>query len=212
MDLLLQVTDLPSNMDNMIYNHNMIKKNVIPFCVLLLTPVCASALDINTMMDNLRSNYPAIVRMIVGLAFLIGIMLMVSAVHKLRAYGEVRTMMPSNAEFSGPMIQFLIGTFLIFFPTIVNVSIYSLWGTSSILAWTPTSVNWASVEKAALGLIRILGYIAVLRGLLMMSKAAQKGSPPGMLGKGMIHLIGGILAINIEGTISVILASFGYIT
>ena len=72
--------------------------------------------DVAKMMETLQTNFEPIEMLITGFAYIMGFGMIVSAVHKLRAYGEVRTMMPSNAQMTGPVIQFMIGAFLIFLP------------------------------------------------------------------------------------------------
>jgi intracellular multiplication protein IcmC len=165
--------------------------------------------DVAKMMETLQANFRPIEMMIVGTAYVAGFGLLFSAIHKLRAYGEVRTMMPSNAQMTGPLIQFFIGIALIFLPSVIKVSVTSLWGTDSLLAWPGETGDWDKIMGAVFGIVRILGYIALVRGLFLMSRAAQQGAQQGTFGKGMVHFFGGILAINIWGTVKVITASFG---
>ena len=165
--------------------------------------------NVAKMLDTLQSNFRPIEMLIFAVAYLAGFALIFSAIHKLRAYGEVRTMMPSNAQMSGPIVQFFVGTALIFLPSIVTISVTSLWGTDSLLAWPGGTGDWDKIMGAVFGIVRILGYIALVRGLLLMSRAAQQGAQQGTFGKGMVHLVGGVLAINIWGTVTVIGASFG---
>ena len=167
-----------------------------------------SAPDINAMMRNLQQNFQPIVRLVFAVAYITGIWFIYSAVHSLRAYGEVRTMMPSNAEMSGPLVKLFIGAMLLFLPTMLDVSAYTLWGAQSG-GWEPTGGKYEDVLRAVMGLVQIVGYIAFVRGLVMMAKSAQKGAQPGMFGKGMTHLIGGLLAVNIKLTLGVIRASVG---
>ena len=59
--------------------------------------------------------------------------------------------------------------------------------------------------------IQVAGLIAFIRGWLILSKSVQKdgGNQPGQLTKGMIHIVGGVLAMNVTRTIDVITATFG---
>jgi len=57
--------------------------------------------------------------------------------------------------------------------------------------------------------MQVIGVIAVIRGLLFLSKAGNQGQP-GMAGRGITHLIAGILAINIYGTWQVLENSLGF--
>ena len=46
---------------------------------------------------------------------------------------------------------------------------------------------------------------------MILARANNKGSPPGQGGKGAVHLIGGIFAVNILGTIDILKATFGFL-
>jgi intracellular multiplication protein IcmC len=62
-----------------------------------------------------------------------------------------------------------------------------------------------------LQLIQIVGLIAFIRGWLILVKTAT-GQQGGGIGKGITHIIGGVLALNIVGTQQVINASLGIST
>ncbi|MCK4608449.1 MAG: type IV secretion protein IcmC [Gammaproteobacteria bacterium] len=164
----------------------------------------------NQMLETLQKNFPAVTRLIFAIAYLAGIFFIFSALHKLRAYGEARTMMPSHAQLGGPLTQFALGIALMFLPSVVTISVASLWGEGSLMAWPTISYAVSSqVWDTVFGIIRILGYIAMVRGLMLMARSTGQGAQQGTFGKGMVHLIGGILAANIGGTIRMIAASFG---
>jgi len=191
-----------------------ISKKIIILAPLLLSGCGDSKFGINipdvaNMMETLQKNYAAIEMLIFGVAYVAGFALLLSAVYKLRAYGQVRTMMPSNAQLAGPLIQFSMAIALIFLPSIVTISVTSLWGSNSLLAWPGGGDNWDKILSAVFGMVRILGYIALVRGIILLSRASQPGAQQGTFGKGMTHLIGGIFAINIWGTVTVLSASFG---
>ena len=142
-----------------------------------------------------------------------GFGLIFSAVYKLRAYGEVRTMMPSGAEFMGPLSRFAIGMMLIFLPNVIDSFLMTVWGTSSVVSISSVSLGdldkWPEAKRAILGFVQLFGYVAIVRGLILLNRAATKGAQPGTMGKGLTHLIGGVLAVNIGGTINVLKATLG---
>ena len=51
--------------------------------------------------------------------------------------------------------------------------------------------------------------IAFIRGWILVVKGAQAGSQPGNSSKGLIYVVGGVMAINITGTIDLINATLG---
>jgi intracellular multiplication protein IcmC len=55
-------------------------------------------------------------------------------------------------------------------------------------------------------IIQTLGYVAFLRGWMMIAKSAGQGGggQGGSTGKGLVHVFGGILAINIVSTLQIV--------
>jgi len=56
--------------------------------------------------------------------------------------------------------------------------------------------------------VQMLGTIAVFRGFLMLWEATNKGAGSGLIGKSWTHIIGGVLAVNIQLTIATVAATF----
>ena len=61
---------------------------------------------------------------------------------------------------------------------------------------------------ALLGLVQVMGVIAFIRGWVLLGHAGEQNAQQGMFGKGLTHIIGGILAINIVGTKDLIWNTF----
>jgi intracellular multiplication protein IcmC len=172
----------------------------------------SQAFDINAMARNLSANLPQLDKFVFGIAFMVGVWFIYSAVMKLRIYGESRVMMPVNANFSGPLLKFITGIVLIALPSFVDISTYTIWGSTSLLTYDYAGllpVGWKDLEMGLLGIIQLFGYIAFVRGLIMLKNTAGQNAPQGIMGKSLIHLIGGIFCINIVGTIYVLEATFG---
>jgi intracellular multiplication protein IcmC len=192
-----------------------INKNLVSIFVLLTLVTLAGCSrvelpsgGIQAMLQNLADNCEPLIRLAVASAYLMGLGCIVSAMYKLRAYGEVRTMMPSNAQMAGPALKFMVGILLLFLPTVINISVYSLWH-DHILEY-PGGSDWsASIEAAIFTVIKLFGVIAVVRGLVLMARSSSQGAQPGILTKGLVHLVGGIMAINIWGTLIAIGATLG---
>jgi len=49
-----------------------------------------------------------------------------------------------------------------------------------------------------------------VRGWLILSKMGHPGAQPGSVAKGIVHVIGGILLINIVNTVNMLASTFGY--
>ncbi|KTD65830.1 hypothetical protein [Legionella shakespearei] len=170
----------------------------------------ASQADILT---NLANSLAPVERLITGGAYLIGCAFLFKAIYSLKVYGEARTMMSNSASVKEPIIYLIVGAILIYFPTSFRTLLQSTFGDQNILQYAPAGGNQAldtlfgsgSVVRGPLVmLIQVIGLIAFVRGWVLIARSASQGQPPGGTGKGLIHVFGGILAINIVGTISMI--------
>lgn len=160
---------------------------------------------INNMLGHIAKSYPAVERMLVALCYVIGIWLMATAFFKLKRYGETRTMMSSQIRVSGVFVYFLVGIVLFYFPSVVRIFLQTIWGTTSVLKYPVTPPKWKYFTDPVIGLVRIVGYIAFIRGwLLLVRLGSEGGSQPGTVGKALLHIFGGILAINVVGTLNML--------
>jgi intracellular multiplication protein IcmC len=165
-----------------------------------------------TFLNAIKADVPAVTSLVTALMFLTGMILLFRAVYALKLYGELRTMTSSSAELKGPLVLFLVGTILLFYPSLFSVSLSSVFGTNNILSYAPNPSDTAN-EKAmfhAVGIIlQLVGLIAFFRGWLQiqsLSGHAQQGT----FGKGLTHIIGGILLINIFATWNIIKSALGW--
>ena len=72
--------------------------------------------------------------------------------------------------------------------------------------------DWAKLRAANIILaiesfIQLVGYIGVARGITILNNMS-KGKPDASLGKGLTHIVGGVLASNIILTFSILSATF----
>lgn len=190
-------------------------KQLLLISLLIAIPIVAYAAspNIGDMMQNLKRDLPHLVRFIAAVSYIAGFWLVFSGLHELKVYGQARTMMPLNVNISGPLVRLIIGTFMVFFPGFINVSIYTLWnyGVQGVLLYpTDTKAGWEDVVEGVVALVRVIGYIAFVRGLILITRASRQGVPPGMMSKAITHIIGGILAVNIVGTVDAIKGTFGW--
>jgi intracellular multiplication protein IcmC len=135
------------------------------------------------------------------------------ALYCLKTYGESKTMMSGNTSIKEPLSYFLVGSVLVYLPTGFQILMNSTFGpNSSILAYADSSnptMDAVFGQNSAVGtalalIIQTIGLIAFIRGWVLIAKSASQGQPPGGTGKGMVHVFGGILAMNIVGTLEII--------
>ncbi|HEA4146265.1 TPA: type IVB secretion system protein IcmC/DotE [Legionella pneumophila] len=164
---------------------------------------------------NIANQLEPVQRLITGGAYLIGCAFIFKAIYSLKVYGEARTMMSSNTSIKEPVMYLMVGALLIYFPSLVSSVLQTTFGYSNPLAYSGGVSSGSDTISALFGsgslvgrplvmIIRVIGLIAFVRGWVLIARSASQGQPPGGTGKGLIHVFGGILAINIVGTVDMI--------
>lgn len=169
--------------------------------------------DILGMLQTFDTNIGPISNLVVAVAYVLGLFFIADSIFRLKKYGQARTMMSTNASMAKPLILMGIGVSLLYFPTFVQTSVYTFWAYSSsnsILQYPAEPSMFNAFVHPLIDIIRLFGLIAVVRGLVILTKTAAESSQPGTVGKGIVHVIAGTFAINIVGTINVIQATFGF--
>ncbi len=165
-------------------------------------------------LQNIANSLGPIQHLISGTAYLLGIGFAFKAIYTLKAYGEARTMMSGNTNLKEPMIYFLVAAIFLYFPTGLNVFLNTTFGNSNILQYAPVNSNnqtinvlfgtTSTVGRPLAMIIQVIGGIAFIRGWVLIARSASQGQPPGGTGKGLIHVFGGIFAMNIVATLEII--------
>lgn len=170
----------------------------------------ASQADIFT---NIARNVLSIQRLITGAAYLMGLAFAFKAIYSLKIYGEARTMMSSHTSIKEPLAYLFVSGMFIYFPTGLSIMLMTTFGSSSILQYAPIETNNQAMSaffgSSKIGrplsvIIQTIGIIAFLRGWIMVARSSAQGQPPGGMGKGLMHVFGGILAMNIVATLQII--------
>lgn len=171
----------------------------------------ASQADILT---NIAKTLEPVERLLTGAAYLIGVAFAFKAIYTLKVYGEARTMMSSNASIKEPLVYMMVAAIFIYFPTALGMVLQTTFGESSILQYAPINSKNSTLDTLFGGgsvvgrpltmLIQVVGLVAFIRGWVLIARSASQGQPPGGTGKGLVHVFGGILAINIVATLQII--------
>lgn len=167
-------------------------------------------------LNNIANNLAPVQKLITGAAYIIGMSLAFKALYSLKVYGEARTMMASNSSIKEPIIYLIVATMFIYFPTGIDMVLTSTFGDANILQYQPVNGgdnqgaistlfgSGSPVGRPLTMIIQTIGLVAFVRGWVLIARSAAQGQPPGGTGKGLIHVFGGILAINIVATINII--------
>ena len=162
-------------------------------------------------LTNLANSLPSIERLITGGAYVMGCAFLFKAIYSLKVYGEARTMMSNNASIKEPIVYLMVGVIFIYFPTAFAMLMQTTFHYNTVLGYESMDNNQIATGwlNGAMGrplamLIQVVGLIAFVRGWVLIARSASQGQPPGGTGKGLMHVFGGILAINIIGTINML--------
>lgn len=165
-------------------------------------------------LNNIANNLIPVERLVTGGAYLLGLAFAFKAIYSLKVYGEARTMMSSNTSIKEPLMYLLVAGMLIYFPTGLAILLQTSFGSSSILQYAPVDSNNQAISAvfgtgSVIGrpiaiIIQVIGVIAFVRGWVLIARSASQGQPPGGTGKGLIHVFGGMLAMNIVATLQII--------
>ena len=104
---------------------------------------------------------------------------------------------------------------LLFMPTAINVFLGTIFGSNTILAYTGTSTlnpvfdtlfgSTSEFGKNLVLFVQTCGLVAFMRGWLIIARSGtQGGHQQNSMGKGLMHIGGGVLALNIVQTITII--------
>lgn len=192
------------------------KKRWLLAIILMLSvwPVYAAIPDVTTlsaadMLKNIAKQVPALMRMITAFAYVMGFYFIFYGILKLKQYGEARSMMSQEHHLKGPIIFLVVGTLLIYLPTSVQVGMSTFWTNPNPYSYLENTDQWSQFMNVCFLIVQLVGTIAFIRGLVIISQLAGHGGAPGTFMRGMTHIIGGIFCINIYEFVKVIMITLG---
>lgn len=160
--------------------------------------------------ESLEKVYPALEK----LCWLAGVFFVLKGLYMLKKMGYKTAFMGGGAGLTGPSIVVAIGVILINTPAFIKIMLMTLFAQSGVqntLSWEASHGGdaWYSAITPMIGLIQVIGLIAFFRGWILLVKANNENSQPGNMSKGFMHILAGVMAINITGTIDIINRSLG---
>lgn len=165
-------------------------------------------------LNNIAASLAPIERLITGGAYLIGLAFFFKAIYALKIYGEARTMQSSSTSIKEPVIYLIVGAIFVYFPTGLGIIMQTTFGYKNPLQYAPVNSNndtlgylfgsGSVIGESLTKIIQVIGLFAFVRGWILVARSASQGQQPGGTGKGLIHVFGGILAVNIVETINIV--------
>lgn len=168
--------------------------------------------DVEQMLLNLQQSLPDIANLAIGGAYVMGVAFGVKGLYDLKVYGESRTMMSGSANLKSPLMHLFISMMFIYFPSAFEVVMNTTFGYSSVLAYDqfPSGTSLSMSAIVVLQVIQVMGIFAFVRGWVMLARSSSgQGGGHGLFGRGLLHVVGGVFAMNIVGTCDVIANTFG---
>lgn len=162
------------------------------------------------MITHLASQMPQVFQMLTAISYVLGLFMMFGAIYKLKQYGDLRTMMSSSTDLRAPILGLVIGAAVLFLPSTFQVGMQTFFASNTPLAYNGGGdQTHTQLIEAIIEIMEVVGVFAVLRGLTLLARSGNQGQP-GMLGKGITHLIAGIFAMNIYGVWTILENSLGF--
>lgn len=173
--------------------------HLIALLIAGLFPFSAYAIDANQILINISTQIGPFQTLVKGAAYLLGLGFVGKGLYHLKVYGEARAMMSVQTSIRTPVTYFVVGAMLIYLPTAVDIMMMTTFGTDSLMAYPGNDKGlFATTMNAVFLIVRFIGLVSFVRGwVLLAQSASQSGSQPGSFGKGVTHIIGGALALNI---------------
>lgn len=172
--------------------------------------VYAEIPTLDLVVARLSQNMPELVRTLTSFAYIIGTYFVILGVIEMKHFGESRGMMSQEHGLKKPLLYFFVGAALIYLPSSIKTGTDTLWGGANSLAYVPEVGNaFSELRGNAFVILQFIGLVAFIRGLVIMTQLGGHGGQPGTFARGMTHIIGGILCINMYDTVNMILVSLG---
>lgn len=169
-------------------------------------------LNVDAMLLSIQQSLPQINNLAIGAAYVMGIAFIFKGIYDLKMYGEQRSMMSSSTSMKAPLFTLFAGAMCLFSPSAFNVVMMSTFGYGSPLAYDELNMSSSSALSTSatiiLQIIQVIGTYAFFKGWFLLARSGSQAGH-GLFGQGLMHVVGGIFAMNVVGTCNVIAATFG---
>lgn len=163
-------------------------------------------------LNNLANNLLSVQKMLTGASYLMGLAFAIKAVVTLKIHGEQKSSMGAGGMKEASIYMF-VAAMLLYYPTAFEVIMNSTFGYSSVLAYAPMNSSTPMIASifgsdSTVGysltiIIQVVGLVAFIRGWVLIARSSAQGQGAGQVGKGLMHVFGGVMAMNIIGTLEV---------
>jgi hypothetical protein len=172
--------------------------------------------DLGTVLKNIQKIIQPITALICIISYIGGVFMIFKAIVKLKRMGGLGTQMAMQpGDLVSILVNFLVGAVLLYIPTTSDILTNSLLGTSQslfgggsidysglgtgaeLMQYTSsTNAQWTEVANTLVLYIQFFGFISFIKGWFMLSNLGTHGTQAGTGTKAVVHIIGGIIAMN----------------
>lgn len=176
------------------------------------------AVDFFTALENLSKTFSAISFLVVTIAQIIGVVLVFRGIAMYKIFATQSLSSAQRGELAGPFVHVVVGAILIYVGSSIDVSIETIFGSTAsegdIKAYLPpgTDEKWQALLAVLVKYFKLVGLLAFVKGWIILSKMGHAGSQPGSMAKGLTHIVGGILLMNLVDTMRLLACTFGFTT
>lgn len=168
----------------------------------------AHAENLAQMAQNFEQSFPGIRKLIAGSFALLGLGMVVGSLFAFVRHSE------GKGELRTAIALFFVGIAFWQANDMVNTLTATMFGgqgNTDLFAYQPGGMSsggaLGGAMSAVLGFIQIVGYVAFGRGWILINRYAA-GTLEDGLGRGLTHLAGGVLAINVKVTVMALVNTF----
>jgi len=171
-----------------------------------LAPEAMAETTIASMFANGTKTWIAAQKLVIFFGYIMGAYLIVGAVMKMPQLSDPQARVSPKT----PIAMFFVGIFLFTLMGMLEaVTVTMSMGSgpgSALIGQVSGSGTMAAAITGVLTFIRLIGYIAFVRGWLMLNQTAQ--GKDGVMGRALTHILGGVAAINVKTTAYMLAATF----
>jgi intracellular multiplication protein IcmC len=162
-------------------------------------------LSLTDILQNIEKVIPAFKLLLAGIVYIIGIWFAIKSLLLLKQGAE-----KGRIEVKAPLVYMLAAVVLLYLPTFIKAGVATIFGSENLTPpyAKPGNEIAANLILVSGGILQFVGLIAFVRGWVLLVRIGEQGAKGGEFSKALMHIIGGLLAINIFGTFAILKSIF----
>lgn len=172
-------------------------------------------LDASDMLVNISHIVPQLMQLATALSYVSGMWLMISSIASMSKATTFASPQQGQVSMGSLLRKLFVGAGLVYLPSVVDIGTVTLFSTTTPISYiTQTSSKLAQFINDAFQIIYLIGVISYIKGLYELAYEgtfqSQDGNHHSRFKKGITHMIGGALCINIQLTLQMVFSSLGF--